>query len=130
MIGAFRISFLQATPSPPSDIQQLWQTLVESATSVKTVSELVKYAETLPSVKVRVVFKALRDEGLVKVERGKYVLLQKKLSDEDAVRIAANYNQRYENERQEQVSGHGSITHKVKINIPKIAIAQLFVGDK
>ena len=36
---------------------------------------------------------------MVKVERGKYVLLQKQLNDEDAVRIAESYNRRYENDR-------------------------------
>ncbi|SDV99275.1 RecQ family ATP-dependent DNA helicase [Nitrosomonas communis] len=91
--------FLAGQYITPSDIQQLWQTLVESATSFKTVSELAKYVKKLPSIKVRVVFKALRDEGFVKVERGKYVLLQKKLSDDDAVGLAENYNKRYENDR-------------------------------
>ena len=69
--------FLAGHYITPSDIQQLWHILIESSTSFKTVSELVRYAKKLPSIKVRVIFKALRDEGLVKVEHGKYVLLQK-----------------------------------------------------
>lgn len=91
--------FLAGRHITPSDIQQLWQILNESPTPFKTVSELVKYAENLPSIKVRIVFKALSDEGYVKIKRGKCVVQQKKINEDEAIRIAENFNQRYESDR-------------------------------
>lgn len=91
--------FLAGRHVTPSDIQQLWQILNESSISFKTVSELVKYAENLPSIKVRIVFKALSDEGYVKIKRGKCVVQQKIINEDEANRIAENFNQRYERDR-------------------------------